>query len=260
MTKDQKIIVASVGLILYAPLIVVIMMSFNSSLYGTFPFSFSFKWYSYLLKSDDLLIASWRSIWLSFGVALLATTIGTMFAVWRVSEKSVIGVASDGILLATVAIPWLILGIAMLQIFNLIGIGRGTVSAVIGNVAVVLPYVVFVVMARLRGLDENLIEAGRSLGATQLKSFYRITVPLAMPSILGSALLAFVVCFNNFTIQYFLLPLGVRTLPLEIYSQVRTGYSPAINALATVVLLGTVLIALLLERLGAGSKHFRDQR
>jgi spermidine/putrescine transport system permease protein len=146
----------------------------------------------------------------------------------------------------------------MLQIFNLIGIGRGIVSAVIGNVAVVLPYVVFVVVARLRGLDENLIEAGRSLGATQLKSFCRITVPLAMPSILGSALLAFVVCFNNFTIQYFLLPLGVRTLPLEIYSQVRTGYSPAINALATVVLLGTVLISLLLERLGAGSKRFRD--
>ena len=163
MTKAQRIVVSSVGLILYAPLIVVIIMSFNRSLYGTFPFSFSLKWYSHLLKSDDLLIASSRSIWLSFGVALLATTIGTMFAVWSVSVKSVTGLASDGILLATVAIPWLILGIAMLQIFNLIRIGRGIVSAVIGNVAVVLPYVVFVVMARLSGLDENLIEAGRSL-------------------------------------------------------------------------------------------------
>jgi len=257
VTRNLRLCVFGALVILYLPLLVVILMSFNESPYGTFPFSFTLKWYDSLLGSNELLLASWRSVWLSLVVATLAAIIGTMLAIWRVATSSNLGVATDGLLVATVAVPWLILGIAMLQIFNLLGIGRGTVPSIAGNTVVVLPYVVFVVVARLRGLDENLVDAARSLGATSIKAFYRISLPLALPAIIGGALLAFVICFNNFTIQYFLLPLGVRTLPLEIYSQVRTGYSPAINALATVILGTTVVLAVILEKLGAGSRQIR---
>jgi spermidine/putrescine transport system permease protein len=157
----------------------------------------------------------------------------------------------QGILPIPIVVPWLVLGVAMLLLVTLVGLGRGWVALFLGNLAVVIPYVVLVVAARLRDLDPALEEAARSLGAGPWRTLRTVTLPLAAPGLLAGALMAFIVCFNNFTLQYFLAPYGVETLPLAIYNLIRTGYRPDVNALSTLLLLAALVLLVLLDRLAA---------
>jgi ABC-type spermidine/putrescine transport system permease subunit II len=153
-------------------------------------------------------------------------------------------------LLSAITVPWLILGLAMLLVVNAIGLGRSLFSIYLGLLATTLPYVVFIVAARLNALDPDLDHAARSLGARPVASFLRISAPLILPSILSGTLISFMVSFNNFLIQYFLAPFGVQTLPLKIYTLIRVGYLPDLNALATLIVGITCLLIAVLHRLG----------
>jgi spermidine/putrescine transport system permease protein len=244
-------IVLTLGL-LFLPLAVIVLLSFNASRYGTLPFEFTLRWYTELFGRGDLFVATRRSILLSTGTALASALIGTSVSVWLVRHRPrALPVVSAG-LLSAVTIPWLILGIGMLTVFQTLGIGRSTSAVFLGSLVTSLPYQVFIVLARLRALDPSLEEAARSLGASALRAQARVVVPLISSAVLGGALMAFTITFNNFVIQYFLMPFGVRTLPLEIYTLVRTGYKPDINALSTLVLLATVVLIVALQRLVGG--------
>jgi ABC-type spermidine/putrescine transport system permease subunit II len=240
-------VLAATFAVLFAPLIVVVVLSFNASRFGTLPFEFSLRWYGELFASDALFRSTARSLQLAGTAAVICAVLGTMVAIWMSRYAKRLVPAMNGALLSAVTIPWLILGIAMLTVFNAIGLGRSWTAMVLGSVATSLPYQVFIVVARLGSLDPALEDAARSLGASMMRTHRSITIPLLAPAILGGSLMAFTITFNNFVIQYFLAPFGIRTLPLEIFTLVRAGYRPDINALATIVLGATVVLILALQ-------------
>lgn len=247
----RVLIAALTLLLLFLPLIMVVLLSFNSSRFGTLPFHGTTHWYQVLSHDSALVDATWLTVKLSFFVTVTTVVLGTAAAIWLGRYAGRFGAAIlNVIMVAAVTVPWLILGIAMLIVANSAGLGRSYLSMYLGLVATTLPYVVFIVVARLRTLDADLENAASSLGASSLRSYATVTIPLLAPAIIGGGLLSFMISFNNFLIQYFLAPFGVQTLPLEIYSLIRAGYEPDVNALATVIVAITLLIVAALLRFG----------
>lgn len=237
--------------VLFVPLLLIVLLSFNTSPYGTLPFHFTTRWYATLFAGSGLLGPTWLSLRLSAAVAVSAAAFGTAGALWLIRHAGpVAALLARGTLVSAITVPWLILGLAMLLVMNAIGLGRGLFSIYLGLLATTLPYVIFIVAARLQAIDRSLEDAARSLGAGPPATFLLITMPLALPAIVSGTLIAFIVAFNNFLIQYFLAPFGVETLPLKIYTLIRVGYLPDLNALATLIVVATFALILLLHRLG----------
>jgi ABC-type spermidine/putrescine transport system permease subunit II len=256
MTRWMKLALGLTLFVLFAPLAVIIVLSFNASQFGTLPFHFTLHWYDALFHKSNLISPTGLSVRVSLEVAVTSVVTGTLAGVWLTRRAGRIGAAAlTGVLLSALTVPWLVLGVAMLLVVNAIGLGRSMFSIYLGLTAITMPYVTFLVVNRLRGIDPNLEQAARSLGASPIKAFLRVTLPLTMPAIVGGGLIAFMVAFNNFLIQYFLAPFGVQTLPLEIYTLIRVGYQPDLNALATLIVLATVTLALLLDRFGVDQRQ-----
>ena len=239
-------------MLLLAPLVIIILMSFNSSLYGTFPIHWSTQWYTALVHQSALLSATWLSLELSAEVALASAVIGSMLAIWMVRFGRRLVPAVQGVLVTTMTVPWLILGISMDVVLDAAGFERTYLTLFLANLAVLLPFAAILVAARLTSLDRSLEDAASSLGARPTAVILRITAPQLAPAIVGATIIAFVFCFNNFVIQYFLVPFGVQTLPLEIYDSVKQGYSPVINALGTVIVAVTIVVLVALQHLVGG--------
>ena len=233
---------------LYAPILVMAAMSFNASEFYQLPFSGTWKWYEKLWQNNEILAAAWRSIWIASVVTVIATTLGTMasIALFRheFRGKRVLQV----LLFPPIAIPWLITGTAMLVFFFGIGIGRGTPAVILGHVALALPYVIVVVSARLATFDRSLEEAARSLGAKAWMVTRRVTLPWIAPGVVAGALFAFAVSFDQFVVSYFLSEPGDTTLPVLIYSAIRKGFTPEINAVSTIIIVVSMVVMLLAAR------------
>jgi len=158
-------------------------------------------------------------------------------------------------LLPPIAIPWIITGTAMLVFFFWTGIGRGIHAMIIGHVALALPYVVLVVGTGLKSLRADLEEAAMSLGSTPIHAFFAVTLPLLLPSVIAAALFAFAISLDQFVVSYFLSTPGVSTLPVEIYSSIRKGFTPEINAISTIFLgVSTVLVLIFAQLSHLGGK------
>lgn len=247
---------AYVGLILiflYAPIIVMAVMSLNASEFYQLPFTFSTQWYERLFTNEEILGAAWRSVWIATVVAGVATVLGTMAAIalWRHDFPG--KRALQALLFPPIAVPWLITGTAMLIFFFGIGLGRGTPAVILGHVALALPYVIVVVTARLQSLDRALEEAARSLGAHPWLVTRAVTLPHAAPGIIAGALFAFAVSFDQFVVSYFLAEPGDSTLPVLIYTAIRKGFTPEINAISTIIIavsMGLMLLAARYARFG----------
>jgi spermidine/putrescine transport system permease protein len=242
---------AYVGLILfflYAPILVMALMSFNESEFYQLPVQYSTVWYEKLWENDTILNSAWRSIWIALVVTVIATVLGTAasIALWRYEfpGKGVLQV----LLFPPIAIPWLITGTAMLIFFFGVGLGRGTPSVILGHVALALPYVIVVVTARLATLDRTLEEAARSLGASPWIVTRAVTLPWIAPGIVAGALFAFAVSFDQFVVSYFLSEPGDTTLPVLIYSAIRKGFTPEINAISTIIIVFSMAAMLIAAR------------
>jgi len=233
---------------LYAPIFVMAAMSFNSSEFYQLPIDFTTRWYSDLWNNQEILDSAWRSIWIACITTVIATTLGTAAAValfrFDFRGKKIL----QALLFPPIAIPWLITGTAMLIFFFSVGIGRGSPSVILGHVALALPYVIVVVMARLRTFDPTLEEAARSLGASSWQVTREITLPWIASGIIAGALFAFAVSFDQFVISYFLSEPGDTTLPVIIYSAIRKGFTPEINAISTIIITVSMLLMLLAAR------------
>ena len=233
---------------LYAPILVMAAMSFNASEFYQLPFTFSTTWYSRLAGNAEILSASWRSVWIALLVTLIATTLGTMasLALYRYDfpGKPVL----RALLFPPIAIPWLITGTAMLIFFFGIGIGRGTPAVILGHVALALPYVIVVVTARLATFDPVLEEAARSLGASPWLVTRAVTLPWIAPGVIAGGLFAFAVSFDQFVVSYFLSEPGDATLPVLIYTSIRKGFTPEINAISTLIIALSMAVMLLAAR------------
>lgn len=233
---------------LYAPILVMAAMSFNASEFYQLPFTFSTTWYSRLAGNAEILSASWRSVWIALLVTLIATTLGTMasLALYRYDfpGKPVL----KALLFPPIAIPWLITGTAMLIFFFGIGIGRGTPAVILGHVALALPYVIVVVTARLATFDPVLEEAARSLGGSPWLVTRAVTLPWIAPGVIAGGLFAFAVSFDQFVVSYFLSEPGDATLPVLIYTSIRKGFTPEINAISTLIIALSMAVMLLAAR------------
>lgn len=240
-----------VGLVLfflYAPILVMALMSFNASEFYAFPLSFTLDWYRKLAGNADILASAWRSLWIALATTVIATVLGTAAALalfrYEFRGKRLL----QALLFPPIAIPWLIIGTAMLIFFFWVGIGRGTPAVIIGHVALALPYVIVVVAARLQTFDRQLEEAARSLGASQWVVTRDVTLPWIASGVVAGALFAFAVSFDQFVVSYFLAKPGDATLPVVIYTAIRKGFTPEINAISTVIIVISMTVMLVASR------------
>lgn len=248
MTRLGQIFLGLILIFLYTPILLLMAMGFNESELYELPFKFSTRWHSALSTNTELLTSSFNSIVLAVITAVVATTIGTLAAL-ALSRRTFRGRSLlQLLLLPPIAIPWLITGTAMLIFFFWTGIGRGMHALIIGHVALAVPYVVLVVGTGMKSVRADLEEAAMSLGSTPIHAFFAITLPLLFPSILGAALFAFAVSLDQFVISYFLSSPGYTTLPVQIYSAIRKGFTPEINAISTLLLLGSMTVILIFAR------------
>lgn len=234
---------------LYLPIVVMALMAFNRSALYELPIVFDTVWFESLAGNERLLRASYNSIGLALVNMVVATALGTMaalaFARYSFRGKTLLQI----LLFPPITIPWLIIGTSMLVLFFWIGIRRGLFAMLLGHVALSLPYVIVVVGARLKGVGTALEEAAATLGATPWQTFWRVSAPVMAPGVIAAALFAFAVSFDQFVISYFLAPPGVSTLPVEIYSAIRKGFTPEINAISTIIIVVSMGIMLAIARL-----------
>ena len=253
MTLLGRILLAAVVAFLYVPITLMVLMAFNDSQLYTLPLVPTLRWFEALWNNEKLIAASRNSLLLGLITSVVSTAIGTLAALAlerrQFRGRSVLQI----LLLPPIAIPWLITGTAMLVFFYWTGIGRGLHALVIGHVALAIPYVVLVVGTGLKALRRDLEEAALSLGSTPIHAFAAVTLPLLAPSMVAAALFAFAVSLDQFVVSYFLATPGTSTLPVEIYSSIRKGFTPEINAISTILLglsVTLVLIFAVLSNMG----------
>lgn len=225
----------------YLPILVVVIYSFNESRLTSSFEGFSLKWYKLLLSDKNMLGALLNSILLALSSSVLAAIIATSAALSfkkaHLFGKTLIEKAS----LLPLIIPEIILGMVFMAFFSLMGFKFGFITLLIAHTAFCIPYVYTQVSARLETLDYACIDASRDLGATSLYAFFSITLPLIFPAILSGMFLSFAMSFDDVIISVFCTGSTVNTLPVMVYTQLKTGVTPQINALCTLMLLVTVV-------------------
>ena len=237
-------------LFLYLPIIMIVVTSFSQNRYGLFPFKFTTEWYTYLFTKSDLPGAAWLSVTFSLAVTAAALVIGTMAAFGIRYMSPSLAKKFNGVMQLPITIPWLVQGISLLLLLTLVGGGRSYAGMFFGNMIIVLPYVVMLVAGRLGTLDETQEQAAKLMGANMMQVFKDVTFPAIIPGIMSGGMMAFMVCFNSFCIQYYLAPFGVRTLPVEVFTRIRTGYQPDLNVLATLTILVALIIVIIFTKMG----------
>ncbi|MFD1705342.1 ABC transporter permease [Siminovitchia sediminis] len=249
--KTKKILGAwsvLVYMFFYIPIIILIVYSFNDSKISTTWNGFTFSWYE-KLASNEALIASIVNSLIVAGVStVISLIIGTCAALalnrYQFPGKKYI----DLLFYVPIVIPPIIIGVSMLVLYAWLNISLGLSTVIPGHVVLSTSFVTLLVLARLHGFDSSLEEAARDLGANGWQTFWKVTFPLIFPSIIAGGLLSFTISIDEFVIAFFTTGPGSNTLPVMIYSIVRTGITPEINALSTIMIIVTVGIVFLGEK------------
>jgi len=232
---------------LFLPLLLLVLYSFNESKTMSWQ-GFSFVWYQKLfLESRDLWKSFWNSIFIAVTSAFSATIIGTLGAIgisWhRFRLKKYVQIIS----FLPLILPEIIIGVSMLIFFAGIKLHLGLLTIFIAHTSFNLPFVLLIVLSRLEEFDFSIIEASYDLGAQELQTLFKVIIPVSMPGIFSAFLTAVTLSLEDFVITFFVSGPGSTTLPLYIYSMIRFGVSPVINALSVVMLSGTVLLVFLMR-------------
>lgn len=237
-----------VYLFLLLPIAVVVVNSFNAT--TSKPYlswkGFSVAWYGKLFQNTELLGAFGNTILLALISTILATMIGTLGAIgmyrYHFKGKSII----DGLLYIPVVIPEIVMGISLLTLFANTNVPRGMLTLILAHITFCIPFVIFNVRARLGGYDISIEEASMDLGAGRLRTFFEITLPVLAPGIAGGALLAFTLSIDDVIISYFVNG-QTKTYPLKVMESIKSGVAPDVNALSTLILIGTILLVVLTQ-------------
>jgi spermidine/putrescine transport system permease protein len=231
---------------LFAPVAVLVVFSFSASRYAAVWGGFTLDWYARLAGNERLMQALFNSLAVAAVATAIATVLGTAAALALSRARARSRTWLGALVYAPLVMPELVQGIALLMLFVLVlPLPLGLIAIAIGHSVFGIAYVTVVVGTRLHELDPNLEEAARDLGASRWQTFARVTLPLIWPGMLGGALLAFTLSFDDFVIAFFLTGPGASTLPIEIYSMVKRGVTPEINALATLILAVSVIFVAL---------------
>lgn len=248
MKKNSKLSSLYLGIVftlMYLPIVVVVIFSFNESKLPVKFSGFSLQWYEKLFHNSAMLEALGNSLILGVLSCLLSAVIGTLGAVGlaRIHWKSK-GVL-EYISILPLMIPEIILGVVLMAFFHMMGLPFGMLTLLLGHTVFCVPYILMEVKARLAGMDPALEEAARDLGAGPFRAFWDITLPLIMPAVLSGSLLAFAMSMDDVVISIFVNGPKISTLPLKVYTQLKTGVTPEINALCTIMLAVTFFAIIL---------------
>ena len=224
----------------FLPILFVIVFSFNASRLVAVWGGFSLKWYGIAWTDHSVLEALRTSLIVASINALLAVLFGTLAAIGMVRVGKRLRGAFEAMVYGTIVTPEIVIAIASLLFFVTINFDLGIPTIVIAHVVYNTSIVALIVRARLAGMDRSLEEAAQDLGATPLRTLWRVTIPLLYPAILAGGLLAFTFSFDDFVLTFFVAGAGSTTLPLLIFSMLRFGVSPVVNAIATVMLVVTL--------------------
>ncbi|NIJ40973.1 putrescine transport system permease protein [Parvibaculum indicum] len=270
MTKGNSLFVKIMMLLgfvfLYAPVLLLMLYSFNESKLVTVWAGFSTKWYAALLRDEQILDAAWLSLKIAAINSTIAIVIGTLAAITLVRFGKFLGrTMMTWMIAAPLVMPDVILGLSLLLLFvsmsAVIGFpeGRGMLTIIIAHVTFSAAYVSVIVQARLSSLDRSYEEAAIDLGAGPVTVFRTVTLPLIMPSVIAGWLLSFIMSFDDLVIASFVSGPSSSTLPMVIFSKVRLGLNPEINALATIVIslvsVGVAVAGIVLARQAAKANN-----
>lgn len=235
------------GAFLYIPIAVLVAMSFNDGGSAYSWDGFSFRWYGELAADERILSSLRTSLLIAVGATAIATVLGTLLAVGLARHnRSRLLEASA---MAPAILPDLLLAIGLLSFYYVAEIPKSATTVLLGHAAFGTAFVVAVVRARLTGMDLSAEEASRDLGAGALSTFLRITIPSIAPAIVAGALLVFTLSLDEFVIAFFTTAPTQPTLPIVIYSMVRFGVTPEVNALASLLLLVSIVTVIAAQRL-----------
>ena len=242
-------------ILMYLPIAVVVLYSFNAntSRYPTAFTGFSTQFYRQLFQDTKGLVAALRnSLKLAAMSCGLSMVIGTLGAVGMVQRKFRMQGMLENLSILPIMIPEIILGMAFLAVFSAVELRFGMTTLMLAHVTFCTPYIFLIVKGRLQGMDPSLAEASRDLGASPTRTFFEITLPLIAPAVLSGVTLAFAMSMDDFVISFFVTGAITSTLPLKIYSSVKTGVSLQVNALCTLMLAAVAIVMalrqLLMER------------
>ncbi len=231
---------------LYAPILSVMVYSFNESKLVTVWSGFSLKWYGELFADDGIMKAAWVSIRIAFFTATTSVVLATIAAMIMTRFRKFRGKTLFGALItAPLVMPEVITGLSILLLFVALGMARGMMTIWIAHVTFCVSFAAVVISSRLGELDKSIEEAAMDLGANRVKVFFLITLPIIMPALISGWLLAFTLSIDDLVVASFVSGPSSTTLPMKVFSSVRLGLSPKINALATLMILAVSLAALL---------------
>ena len=257
--KISSVYLAVILFLTYVPILLTVIYSFNESKLTSVWEGFSLKWYQELFRDRDLREALINSLILALSSCCAATIIGTMGALGMKKVPLKTNGLIEAISTMPMMIPEIILGIVFMAAFSLVGLPFGMTTLIIAHTAFCIPYIFMMVRARLEGMDQSIEAAARDLGAGPFRLFWDITLPMILPAVLSGMLLAFAMSFDDVIISLFVTGPRVNTLPVKIYTKLKTGVTPEINALAT-IMLAVIVIALLLSNFISGRKTRRKVR
>lgn len=234
--------VAFFYLFLYLPIFVLIVFSFNDNAFTQSWSGFTLDWYKDLFESTEIWYALKNSLCIAGAVVFLSLTLGVtliFFGSPRIVQRLLF------LFYASLAMPEIVLAVGLLSLFSFLSISLGATTLIVGHTLLGLGYVIPILYSRFSELDVHLIEASYDLGATQRQTFFYVVLPLLAPALIAAGLLVFIISLDDFIISFFCAGASVQTLPLYIFSVIRTGASPMINALSTIMLVVSSCLVLL---------------
>jgi len=253
MKKSGMVLPVYVGLVLaflVLPLVIVISLSFSPSRFFVFPPSgVSLRWYADLMSAPKWRDAAFNSLIVGLGASLVATSVG-LLAAWGLSEaKSRWANVATAWLVLPMGVPIVVVAVASFITYSQFGLASTRLGLILAHAALGLPFVTIAVTATLRGFNRNLVRAAESLGASPFAAFRTVTIPVVMPGILTGAIFAFAVSFDEVIVALFQATPQLHTLPVEIFSGTRESITPTVTAAATVLMVISILLLVLVERL-----------
>ncbi len=250
-TVLQKLYIVLIFIFLYAPIVTLIVLSFNGSRTRAKWGGFTFKWYGALFQNRDILQALFNTLLIALIAALVSTVIGTIacIAIMSLSRKSraiVMGITNIPMLNAEI-----VTGISLMLLFISLGFRFGLGTILLSHITFCIPYVILSVMPRMRQMNPYTYEAALDLGAGPVYGFFKVVFPDIMPGVLSGFLMAFTMSLDDFIITHFTKGAGVDTLSTKIYTEVKKGIKPEMYALSTIIFLTVLILLLLVNRVPA---------
>jgi spermidine/putrescine transport system permease protein len=264
LTKRKKkngkgvptVVLSLVYIFLYLPIFIVIMFSFNTSKMNIVFQGFTLKWYGAMFQNADLMSALLNTIIVAACSVALSVLIGTLAAIGMFRYKFKAKGLIDSLMYIPIVIPEIVMGISLLAFYNILNITPGLITLIIAHVTFSTPYVCITVRSRIAGYDMSVEEAATDLGASPLHTLTKVTLPIIAPGILSGAMLALTLSLDDVIVSFFTTGVDSVTLPIYIFNKVKTGVTPDVNALSTIIILATLIVLAITQLIG---KHSKDK-